>query len=408
MRVLFLTDAVFEDLPGGSRVVARELAEVLARRGHEVTFLVPRQGPGAPDDERHGSIRVVRYAGAGQGWGFVRAGQAACARLWAEGPFDVAHTHFAYAAVGPLRAVPRGVPRVRSFYGPWDREGWVEDNGAALHGPRRIPALVKRFLRRRIEAANLRGSRAVIVLSEQSRAEVREFGYPTDRVRLAPGGVDLNRFTPAADNLAIRRVLALPEDRCILLSVRRLMARMGLDRLVEAMPTVVASRPDVLLLIGGQGPERERLERRIFESGMQDNVRLVGFIPDDALAAYYQAADLFVLPTVALEGFGLVTVEALACGTPVIGTPVGATPEILRGLDTRLIAQDATPAGLARSILGFLDGDWTSALTRGRLRGFVEDHYTWERHAEAVEAVYGDALGAATRGSALAGSVSAL
>jgi glycosyltransferase involved in cell wall biosynthesis len=391
MHVLFLNDAVFEDLPGGSRVVARELARGLIRHGHDVTFLVPRRGPEPPDNERRDGMRIVRYQGLGQGLKFVRSGQAACARLWDEvGPFDLIHAHFAYAALGPLRAVPSDVPCIRSFYGPWDQEGWVEDAGAAVGRVDRLRALTKRWMRRRVEAINLHRSQAVTVLSEQSRGEVLRFRYPSARITLVPGGVDSARFVPAPGKREVRRQLGLPENRRLLLSVRRLAARMGLDRLIAAMPAVVAQHPDVLLLIGGQGPESQRLGQMIQALNLQANVRLVGFIPDDQLTAYYQAADLFVLPTLALEGFGLVTVEALACGTPVVGTPIGATPEILGRLDDRLITQDATAGALSKSILAFLAGGWSSTLTPDRLHRLVEECYTWELHTDAVEAVYAD------------------
>ena len=127
LRVLFLADAHFDDIPGGSRVVARELARALIGRGHEVTFLVARHAPGTPDDCVQDGARVIRYSGAGTPLAFLREGRRACAKLWAEKPFDIVHTHFAYAALGPLRAVPRGTPRLRSFYGPWDAEGWIAD-----------------------------------------------------------------------------------------------------------------------------------------------------------------------------------------------------------------------------------------------------------------------------------------
>lgn len=388
MRILFLTDAVFEDAPGGSRVVARELARGLTAHGHAVTFLVAHQNREAPDDECRDGVRIVRYVGAGRAVPFVREGRAACARLWAEGPFDVVHTHFAYAALGPLAAVPRGTAHVRSFYGPWDEEGWVEDSQHFAGPIGRLKARLKRRLRRQVEAVSLRRSRRVVVLSEQSRGEVRAFGYPDGRIRRAPGGVDVERFTPAADRQAVRRALGLPEDRCLLLSVRRLAPRMGLENLIRAMPAVAARRPDVLLLIGGKGPEREHLQQLIGVLRLDNHVRLVGFIPDDRLAGYYQASDLFVLPTLALEGFGLVTTESLACGVPVLGTPVGATPEILGDLDSRLIASGVTPDALASAVLAFLQGDWKRELTAERLRRHVMDHYTWERHVDAVEAVY--------------------
>lgn len=388
MRILFLADAIFDDLPGGSRVVARELACGLTARGHDVTILAGRQAMGGPDDFRMGGVRVVRYPGAGSPLAFVREGRRACARLWAERPFDVIHTHFAYAALGPLRAVPGGVPRLRSFYGPWDQEGWVQDTAEGPGKMGMAKAQVKRGLRRRVEASSLSRSRAVVVLSEHSRREVRAFGYPGVDTHLIAGGTDVQRFVPAGDKAAIRRSLGLPLNRTLLLSVRRLAPRMGLHNLLRALPAIAARFPNVLLLIGGKGPERERLERLAAELGMADHVRLLGFIPDDRLAAHYQAADLFVLPTLALEGFGLVTTEALACGVPVVGTPVGATPEILGGLDARLIAPGPCPEDLARTILGFLQGEWADGLTPERLHRFVRENYAWERHVASVEALY--------------------
>lgn len=404
MNVLFLADAVFEDKPGGSRVVARELARRLASRGHAVTFLVARHGLAAPADERTaGGVRVVRYEGAGRAGAFVRAGRETCARLLSEQSFDIVHTHFAYAAVGPLQVVPGNVPRVRSFYGPWDAEGWVEDMARAggKTGPIRVAHLAKARLKRRlrhaVEAAGLRRSDQTIVLSEQSRSEVRAFGYPDARIVLAPGGVDTERFRPAGDKEAVRQTLGLPRDRTLLLSVRRLAPRMGLDNLILALSEIVRQRPNTLLVIGGSGPERERLERLAGETKMTNHVRFAGFLPDDQLAAYYQAADLFVLPTLALEGFGLVTVEALACGTPVVGTPVGATPEILNALDRRLVTTGTMPDALTTGVLNFLENDWGRALTPKRLNAFVQTRYTWAQHADAVEAVYHDLVAARTR-----------
>ncbi len=350
LRVLFLADAHFDDLPGGSRVVARELARELTQRGHQVTFLVARHAPGTPDDCVEDGARIVRYSGAGTPLAFLREGRRACAKLWAEKPFDIVHTHFAYAALGPLRAVPRGTPRLRSFYGPWDEEGWIADAAKRQRRLGMVKEQVKRRLRRIVEGANLKRGKAVVVLSEHSHREVHDFGYPDKDIHLIAGGADVERFTPAQNRADVRRALGLPVDRTLLLSVRRLAPRMGLDNLIKAMPAIIARRPDALLLIGGKGPEQERLQQLVDQNGLQNHVRLLGFIPDEQLSGYYQAANLFVLPTLALEGFGLVTTEALASGVPVIGTPVGATPEILSLLDPRLIAAGTQPADLAQQL----------------------------------------------------------
>lgn len=394
LRILFLADATFDDIPGGSRVVARELASGLSRRGHQVTFLVPRHKADSSADEFVNGVRIVRYDGAGKALRFVRAGRAAAAALLQNSKFDVAHTHFAYAGLGPLRAIPQSVARIRSFYGPWDQEGWVEDSGrfAVKHRLSRpigwAAKHAKRTLRRKIEASSVRASDAIIVLSEQSRGEVAEFGCSDSKIYASQGGVDLARFTPPKDKQAVRHALGLPDNRRVLLSIRRLAPRMGLDRLVTAMREIVARHPDVLLLIGGKGPELGRLEAMISDLGLQSHVRLLGFIPDEQLASHYAAADLFVLPTTALEGFGLVTVEALACGVPVIGTPIGATPEILAPLDPHLVARDATSGALSESIIAFLNGGWAQSLSPDRLRQHVCENYSWDRHVDKVENLY--------------------
>lgn len=388
MNILFFADFVFEDHPGGSRVVARELARGLVARGHAVTFLV-RAKEGEPDcDTAEGGARVVRYGVPPGGLrAYIRAGRDACARLLQTERFDIAHTHFAYSAVGPLAVLPLTLPLVRSFYGPWHDEGYVEDkqNG---HGPRAYAVRQAHFLlRRRIEQQNLQRSRTVIVLSEHSRREALDLRFPAGRITLIPGGADTKRFVPAPKPAA-RAALGLPPDGPLLLSIRRLAPRMGLDNLIRAMPAVRDAVPNVRLLIGGKGPEHGRLCRLIQTLGLQDSVCLLGFIPDDQLAAHYQAADLFVLPTLALEGFGLVTTEALACGTPVLGTPVGATPELLAPLDPRLIARSSAPADLADAITGFLSSEWRQTLTPPCLHTYVQDHYTWDRHTQQTEQVY--------------------
>jgi glycosyltransferase involved in cell wall biosynthesis len=396
MNILFFADYVFEDHPGGSRVVARELARGLSAHGHAVTFLVrAKEGQPASDTAQNGS-RIVRYAvPPGGARAYVRAGRDACARLLQKESFDIAHTHFAYSAVGPLAVLPEAVPHVRSFHGPWHDEGYVEDkqNG---RGPRAYAVRQARFLlRRRIERQNLTRSRTVIVLSEHARREVLGLRFPAGRITLVPGGADTERFQPAS-KAAARAALSLPPHGPLLLSIRRLVPRMGLDTLLAAMPAILRVCPGTQLLIGGIGPEEARLRQTIRSLGLGKSVRLLGFIPDDQLAAYYQAADLFVLPTLALEGFGLVTTESLACGTPVLGTPVGATPELLAPLDPRLIARSPDPAGLAEAVTAFLSQEWRLTLTPDRLRAYVLDRYTWDRHSAQTEQVYAALLSPGT------------
>src|SRR5207245_6499995 len=124
--------------------------------------------------------------------------------------------------------------------------------------------------------------------------------------------------------------------------------------------------------------------------GVAAPVRFLGFVPEADLPLYYQAADCFVLPTRELEGFGLVTVEALACGTPVLGTPIGATPELLDPLDPGLVFDATTPEAIGERLVEFLNrlehDPGAVARLRQAARAHAERHYGWDRTVEAPEA----------------------
>ncbi|RYG93912.1 MAG: hypothetical protein EON58_17375, partial [Alphaproteobacteria bacterium] len=212
LRVLHLSDLLFEEKPGGSRQVARELLRELNKAGHRTTLLVGTQSEG--EDKRRidpDQGEIVQYYKGASPTEWIQNGRAAAERTLAsaekEGrPFDIIHTHFAYSAVGPLRAVAGRIPHIRSFYGPWDAEGWVEDSGLTRNAPLwKKPllftrAVIKRKYRHSVEAQNLAASKYAIILSEQSRGEVEEFGYSAQNVVKIPGGVNRDRFQVQIDN----------------------------------------------------------------------------------------------------------------------------------------------------------------------------------------------------------------
>jgi glycosyltransferase involved in cell wall biosynthesis len=157
------------------------------------------------------------------------------------------------------------------------------------------------------------------------------------------------------------------------------------------MQEVAAKIPQTLLIIGGHGPLRDKLLALVNHLGLRDHVHMVGFIPEEALVRYYQMADLFVLPSQDLEGFGLVTLEALACGLPVLGTPVGGTQEILTRWDPGFLLSDSRPQSMAQGIIDSHrrlaeSADQAVSISR-RCREFVESHYSWDRNVAALESI---------------------
>jgi glycosyltransferase involved in cell wall biosynthesis len=168
--------------------------------------------------------------------------------------------------------------------------------------------------------------------------------------KIIPGGVDTDVFSPAKSQDSIRKELGLPQKKIILFTVRNLRQRMGLINLLKTMAELGDIRGKVHLVIGGKGPLEERLKRFAVEQKIMDSITFAGHILQDNLPKFYQAADFFILPTEYLEGFGMVTLEALATGLPVIATSVGATPEILSQIGNGWLCEESSSKALALKI----------------------------------------------------------
>ena len=301
-----------------------------------------------------------------------------------DGNVDVANAHFALYAFPWLRDLPAHVPLVVNFHGPWAGEMRTE--------ARSLMRWLAVGVARRIERSVYRKADRCITLSTAFRDLLhREYGVPLDRIRVIPGGVDLTGYLAAPARETAREKLGWPLDRRILLTVRRLARRMGLDLLIEAVAKVRKEFPGVLLLIGGKGAEHDRLHDQIREMGLTENVRLLGFIPESDLTAAYAAADISIVPTVALEGFGLITVESLACGTPVLGTAVGGTAEILRPLNPELLFEDATAGAMADRMRAALRG--TIKLPDRETCQAYSQRYGWPAVMPQLLAVFEEAIG---------------
>jgi phosphatidylinositol alpha-1,6-mannosyltransferase len=180
-------------------------------------------------------------------------------------------------------------------------------------------------------------------------------------VRVTHPGVDAEHFSPAvASHVAVAELGDGSEVGPVLLSVARLVPRKGIDTMITALPAVVAMHPGLRYVVVGDGPDRERLSALAAAHGVAAHVRIVGGVNNEQLPAYYAGADLFVLasrelPGVAdAEGFGIVLLEAQACGTPVIAARSGGMPDALRAGETGLLVPPNDPGALAAAVLELL------------------------------------------------------
>jgi glycosyltransferase involved in cell wall biosynthesis len=297
---------------------------------------------------------------------------------------DVISSHFALYTF-PGLDVTRGIPQVSHFQGPWADESHVE--GADSLGQR-----AKRYLEQTVYA---RSSRLIVLSDAFGKILTSRFGIAPDRIRVVPGCVNVDQFNlPITQNEA-RLKMQLPLGRPIVLAVRRLVRRMGLEDLIDAIKIVKRREPDVLLLIAGRGRLELELQERIDDADLTDNVKLLGFVPDQHLATLYRAATLSVVPTVALEGFGLITVESLASGTPVLVTPVGGLPEAVAGLSQDLVLPSTGADAIAEGVSKALDGT-LKLPDADACRAYARAHFDNPVIAKRVAAVYNEAISEAS------------
>jgi glycosyltransferase involved in cell wall biosynthesis len=393
MKILSVAGWIYPDQEGGSFRLVHEVARRMAARGHAVHVVTRRIAEQHPLDEVIEGFHVHRFAsraptGLGLYLSTLRQVPPLLRRLQAEVGFDALHLHHPIAslAANRTRAI-RHLPRALMLYVPYVLEYRDRHTYDPRTGEERPLALRRRLcarLLKTIDGYNLRRSDRVVVLSEFSRRLIGEF-YPNclGKVVKLPGGADLDRFRPEPSRAEARARLGLtglglPDGPALFFTCRRLEHRMGLLELIQAIQGLRREGRGVHLLIAGRGALADDLQRHIRERSLRDSVRLLGFVAEADLPLYYRAADCFVLPTRALEGFGLVTAEAFACGTPVVGTPAGATPEVIRPFDPRLVADDASADGIRRALARFLDEVAPDEHLAARCRAYAEQHLSWD------------------------------
>jgi glycosyltransferase involved in cell wall biosynthesis len=379
MHVGVLVHSWLDDAEGGGNRVAHDLARFLHARGHRITVVVPALSSGSVGDEGADGFRVLRYRWAGRGasglsrWqSHVREISRTLRAIHGSEPFDVLHVHGVLQGGGVLASrIP--VPLVQTVHAP-----------VMLEAPYRRAALDRLSVERwklqagdamlhRLEGFVLRAASRITCLSSFMLNEVVR-AHPwsklaiRDKATVIRGGTNLSAFGKGIGRDEARADLGWG-DEIVLLAVRRLEPRMGLELLLDVAGQSFS--PAIRLILAGRGSLESALKARCAALGLDDRVTFAGFVPDEQLPLYYAAADVVVMPSVAAEGFGVSSVEALASGTPVVATPVGANTEITGSIDPRLVAADASVPALGRAILDTLDRSWDrDELARSTMRRF--------------------------------------
>jgi teichuronic acid biosynthesis glycosyltransferase TuaC len=232
----------------------------------------------------------------------------------------------------------------------------------------------------------LKNSDRIIAVSKATKKYVLSLGADAAKTSVLHNGVDIDRFKPSTRLRAeTRRKLGIPEDATVVLSVRRMVYKNGIDTLIDSAETAIRKNSKLIFLAVGKGPDFDAVKARINQLGIAEKFKLAGFVPDAELPSFYNAADLFVLPSKSGEGLPLVGLEAMSCGLPVIATNVGGISEIMVKDAGKLVPPNS-PFAMAEAILEFSVKEL--APVKIQLRAVAEKRFSWDTNVERLVEIY--------------------
>lgn len=384
-----------DESPGGANKLPTDFARFLARQGHDVVYVCPSATlTGAASSRRLDGVDLWQYAAPAApspSPGNVRAHLTSVRRIVSAVVAErgvrtlLGHSQLQYLAAA--RVCGSRVRRCFAVHSPFSAE-LKETVGAEATWKHRIAWLGADWIERRLlQMSDVVHCDSSFTRTFMMKAHPRVLA-PPGKTLVLPGWVDTDRFRPARlSKASLRTRLGAPwsAHAPTFFTLRRLVPRMGIDALVDAAALLACGGHGFRVVIGGDGPERPRLEARARDAGVADRIAFIGRIPDDQLADTFAAADCFVLPTRSLECFGLIVLESYACGVPVIGVPVGSIPEVMGSMFAGWIANDNRPEAIARRMLDVLQGRLHADPERLRARALeFETEHVALKHARVL------------------------
>ncbi|MEU4824755.1 glycosyltransferase [Actinomadura sp. NPDC023710] len=370
---------------GGQNVFVAELAARLGGQGHLVTVYTRRNADALPERVGFAPGVTVEHVPAGPAGPIARDDLLPwmhdfgryLQRRWAADPPDVAHAHFWLSGLAAVQAAQaagaRRVPVVQTYHALGTVERRHRRGGDT--GP---------ASRVRLERALGCAADAVVATCSDEAGELTAMGVPRDRVRVVPYGVDLDLFSPEGPVRGGR-------GRHRLVVPARLAEHKGVDTAIRAL----AHLPDAELLVAG-GPPRDgldgdpevrRLRRVAADAGVAGRVEFLGRLGRDEVPPLLRSASLVVtLPW--YEPFGMVPLEAMACGVPVVATAVGGHLDTVVDGVTGVVVPPRDPEGAAGAIRRLLDDPAERAAMGRAGRGRAREHHSWARVAADTAEVY--------------------
>ncbi|PVX23541.1 MAG: hypothetical protein CW716_11920 [Candidatus Bathyarchaeum sp.] len=233
---------------------------------------------------------------------------------------------------------------------------------------------------------SLKDADKIIAVSNATKDYVLSLGAQPKKIKVLHNGVNMAHFRIIQGKQEeMRKKIGIPKNATVVLTVRRLVYKNGIDTLISAADSAVKKNPNIFFVVVGTGPNKNSAQTTINQLELQNNFRLTGFVSDEELPAYYNVADFFVVPSKSGEGLPLVALEAMACGLPVVATNVGGINEILiDGYGT--MVPPNTPDQMAKAILEYSKTDFSSH--KSELRAITKEKHSWNKNVDELVKIY--------------------
>lgn len=293
--------------------------------------------------------------------------------------YDLIHAHTPVPAIADiiaLKNIPTRTPFILTYHNDITKSGFLGGIVSSIYNMTLGKSLIK--------------NSDVIITTTQSYADNSKLLKSSlSKVRVIPNGVDCDHFKPGLDPLSVRGKYGIdPLDKLILF-VGHLDRYKGCDYLVRALPLITENIERVHLLIVGSGPQSSSLRQIAAALHIEDKITFAGYVEDDELPYIYASADVFVLPSVSsYEGFGIVQLEALSCGKPVVTTTLPGVREVDSDGAATLHVSPGDITELSQAITKILSDDELAQQMGQMGRALALEQYSWSKVVDQLEAIY--------------------
>ena len=309
--------------------------------------------------------------------------------------FDIVHAHFpgymapisSYAAL--MKKIFNKWPMVHTIHGIYHDPFLVDDIENPFEKPIRYENMQKKFPINPLKIPNwfahlsIFESDKIFALTKFEKMEIHKYGVPLSKIEVIPNGIDLNMYEHLPDKKYFKEKYGIRGHMILFVGQPR--GRKGPEYIIKSMPKILKKYPDSILIFIGY-KSNTQLEEMVKEMKLQKNIRFLGFLSEKDKIAAYRSADVFCLPT-NYEGFGIVYIEAMACGTPIVTTKTPGINEIVVPNRNGLLVPPRNPDKLADAIIKLFDSDnLRDRMSKNNIRDVKK--YDWPKVAKKVEKIY--------------------